>query len=103
MKAGATLITLLVAASSLAAQATAQDIFEAARDGDVSAVRVLLDQDQSLALNTDDRNCTPPHFAAGTGQQWPAGAGIDGGGRRNRHSHAGRSSCSVNQAVAGTS
>ena len=68
MKAGATLITLLVAALSLATQATAQDIFEAARDGDVSAVRVLLDQDQSLALSTDDRDCTPLHFAAGAGK-----------------------------------
>jgi ankyrin repeat protein len=56
-----------LALATVSGSAQSQTIHDAARQGDVAAVSSLLDQDPELVNSTDDSDCTPLHYAAGSG------------------------------------
>ncbi|MGW8283955.1 MAG: ankyrin repeat domain-containing protein, partial [Gemmatimonadota bacterium] len=59
--------------------ATTLTIFDASRDGDVGAVRELLQADFQLARTTDGSGRTPLHYAASRGHAAVAGLLLDSG------------------------
>lgn len=61
-------IAISVSLACLPADARAADIRNAARNGDLAAVRALLEKNPALVNEPDKRNCIPLHFASGEGQ-----------------------------------
>lgn len=53
---------------SITTLAAANDIMEAAKQGNLAEVKRLVEQDPGLVNSKDDRQCTPLHFAADQGQ-----------------------------------
>jgi ankyrin repeat protein len=77
----------LVAVTGITEIAVAQDIHEAARQGDVASVSALLSQDTGLVNSTDARDCTPLHFAAGSGSREVAELLLAQGAEVNAQNH----------------
>ncbi|UCC71624.1 MAG: ankyrin repeat domain-containing protein [Gemmatimonadota bacterium] len=67
----------------------AQEIHEAARQGDAAAVRALLDENADLVNSRDDGDATPLHYAAAGGSQEVADMLLARGAGVNAQNHSG--------------
>jgi ankyrin repeat protein len=81
---------LLLALTGTFSAAQAQDIRDAAQEGDAATVASLLEQDAELVNSTDDHDRTPLHYAAGSGSMEVAQLLLEHGADINAQSHGGQ-------------